>query len=94
MRVKVIYLGVARHKVGKGEEEYNLSESASLKDLLAEIAESHKAIKDLISGVGENPVDPTLLITLNGSAVNLANIGRISLRDGDTLALMTVIGGG
>ncbi|MEM3715984.1 MAG: MoaD/ThiS family protein [Candidatus Bathyarchaeia archaeon] len=94
MKVRVIYLGVARHKVGRSEEEYDLSEGSSLKDLLAKIAESHNSIKDLISGVGDNPIDPTLLITLNGSAVNPANIGYINLRDGDTLALMTVIGGG
>ncbi|MCX8171732.1 MAG: MoaD/ThiS family protein [Candidatus Bathyarchaeota archaeon] len=94
MRVKVIYLGVVRHKVGKSEEEYELSEGSSLKDLLIKIAESNRSINDLISGIGDNPIDPTLIITLNGFTVNPANIGCTALRDGDTLALMTVIGGG
>ncbi|MBS7606385.1 MAG: MoaD/ThiS family protein [Candidatus Bathyarchaeia archaeon] len=94
MRVKVTYLGVVRHKVGINEEEFVLPEGSTLKDLFMKIADAHDALKDLIGGLSESPVDPTLIVTLNGLAINLTSISEITLKDGDVLALMTVIGGG
>ncbi|MEM2091901.1 MAG: MoaD/ThiS family protein [Candidatus Bathyarchaeia archaeon] len=94
MRVKVIYLGVVRHKAGLNEEEFNLPEGSTVKDLITRVADSHRALRDLIGGIGESPTDPTLIATLNGSAINLSSSGRVTLKDGDVLALMTVIGGG
>ncbi|MBS7624223.1 MAG: MoaD/ThiS family protein [Candidatus Bathyarchaeia archaeon] len=94
MRIKVIYLGVTRYKAGKGEEEYELPEGASVKDLLTEVSKHHTLLKDLISSVSDNPIDPPLIVALNGSAINPTNVSHTALKDGDTLALMTVIGGG
>lgn len=94
MKVKVVYLGVARHKAGLNEEDFELNEGSSLKELLAKIAEAHASLKELIGGLGESPADPTLIATLNGSAVNLANSSGFALKNGDVLTLMTVIGGG
>ncbi|MEM2341151.1 MAG: MoaD/ThiS family protein [Candidatus Bathyarchaeia archaeon] len=94
MRVKVIYLGVVRHKVGRSEEEFELEDNAFLRDLILKIIGEHGALKDMVSSLGESPIDPTLIVTLNGLAVNLASGNNIKLKDGDTLALMTVIGGG
>lgn len=94
MRVKVIYLGVVRHKVGRKEEEYELAEGSSLKDLLSRIVENHGKLRGMVSGEGESPIDPTLIATLNGSTVNLVSEGGIKLKGGDVLALMTVISGG
>lgn len=94
MKIKVVYLGVVRHKVGKKEENYELAEGSLLKDLLSRIVEAHRELKRIMSGEGESPVDPTLIATLNGSTINLASGGEIRLKDGDVLTLMTVIGGG
>lgn len=94
MRVKVVYLGVVRHKVGRKEEEYELSEGSSFKDLLTKIVEAHIALKDLAGSLNDSQIDPTLIATLNGFAVNLNSSRNIILKDGDTLTLMTVIGGG
>jgi sulfur carrier protein ThiS len=94
MRIRVVYLGVVRHKVGRSEDEYEVRAGSSLNDLLAKIAESHIALRDLIGGLGESPADPTLIVALNGSAVNPAKSGDVTLKDGDVLTLMTVIGGG
>lgn len=94
MRVRVVYLGVARHKVGRDQDEYELVEGSPLKDLLTKIVERHSVLKDIIGGSGESPADPTLIVALNGAAINVAKNGDISLKDGDVLTLMTIIGGG
>jgi len=94
MRVKVTYLGVIRHKIGRSGEEFEIFEGASLRDLIFKIIEAHSTLKDVVSSISENLIDPTLIVTLNGLAVNLASGDNIKLKDGDTLTLMTVIGGG
>ncbi len=94
MKIKVVYLGVVRHKVGKKEEEYELAEGSSLRDLLDRIVKAHEKLKDLVNYREENSVDPTLIVTLNDSTVNLTDRSEIKLKDGDVLTLMTVIGGG
>lgn len=94
MRVKVIYLGVARHKTGRDQDEYEVAEGSLLKDLLMKIAERHAPLRDIIGGLGESPADPTLIAALNGAAVNLTKSADIPLKDGDVLTLMTIIGGG
>jgi len=94
MKVKVTYLGVIRHKIGRNEEEFEIFEGASLKDLISKIIEAHSVLRDIMSSTSENLIDPTLIVTLNGLAVNLASGNNIKLKDGDALTLMTVIGGG
>lgn len=94
MRVRVTYLGVVRYKTGKGEEDYDLADRSSLKDLLLKMAEKHPSLRDIISGLGESPADPTLIVALNGSSIKIAESDNIMLKDGDTVTLMTVIGGG
>ncbi|MEM1550316.1 MAG: MoaD/ThiS family protein [Candidatus Bathyarchaeia archaeon] len=94
MRIRVIYLGVIRHKVGKSEDEYHLPEGSLLKDLLIKVAEKYPSIKDVIGGLSENSVDPTLIATLNGISIKISESDNILLRDRDTVTLMTVIGGG
>ncbi|MEM2320387.1 MAG: MoaD/ThiS family protein [Candidatus Bathyarchaeia archaeon] len=94
MRVRVIYLGVLRHRTGRIEEEYELEDRFSLKDLLTRVAEKYPSLKDIIGGLGESPADPTLIAALNGSSMKISESGNIMLKDGDTVTLMTVIGGG
>jgi molybdopterin synthase sulfur carrier subunit len=94
MKIKVVYLGVIRHKIGRSEEEFEIFEGASLKDLISKIVEAHSMLRDVVSSISENIIDPTLIVTLNGLAVNLTSGDNIKLKDGDTLALMTAIGGG
>jgi molybdopterin synthase sulfur carrier subunit len=94
MKIKVVYLGVIRHKIGRSEEEFEIFEGASLKDLISKIVEAHSMLRDVVSSISENIIDPTLIVTLNGLAVNLTSGDDIKLKDGDTLALMTAIGGG
>lgn len=93
MKIRVIYLGVIRSKVGRNEDEFELVEGSPLKDLLIKVTEKYPSLKDIIGG-SESPVDPTLITALNGISIKVSESGNITLKDGDTVTLMTVIGGG
>ncbi len=94
MKVKVVYLGLIRQKIGRKEEEYDLMEGYLLRDLLNNIVETHNVLKSIIKMKDENPIDPTLVIMLNGLSVNPTDKKEIVLKNGDTVTLMTPIGGG
>ncbi|MEM2272968.1 MAG: MoaD/ThiS family protein [Candidatus Bathyarchaeia archaeon] len=94
MRIRVIYLGVVRQKTGRGEEDYDLVDKSSLKDLLVKVAEKYPSLRDIIGSLGESLADPTLIAALNGASIKIAESDSIMLKDGDTITLMTVIGGG
>lgn len=94
MRVRVIYLGVVRQKTGKTEEEYELADKSSLKDLLVKVSERYPLLKDIVGGLSEGHADPTLLVTLNEHSIKISESDNTILKDGDRVMLMTVIGGG
>ncbi|MEM1515410.1 MAG: MoaD/ThiS family protein [Candidatus Bathyarchaeia archaeon] len=94
MRIRVIYLGVIRHKAGKNEDEYELAEGSPLKNLLIRVVERYPSLKDIIGGSSESPADPTLITALNGVSIKVSESDNIILKDRDTVTLMTVIGGG
>ena len=91
MRIKVKYLGLIRSKIGKNGEEVEVKEGAFLSELLNKLAETYgAALKGLFDVKAESILDPTFIITVNG--VSQALDARLS--EGDTVALMTLIGGG
>ncbi|MBS7654383.1 MAG: MoaD/ThiS family protein [Candidatus Bathyarchaeia archaeon] len=94
MKVKVEYLGLIRQKIGRKEEEYDLTEGSLLRDLLNSIVETHDALKSIIRIENESPIDPTLVVMLNGSSINPMSKKEIALKNGDIVTLMTPIGGG
>jgi molybdopterin converting factor small subunit len=94
MKVKVVYLGMIRQKIGWKEEEYDLAEGSLLTDLLSKIVEKHDVLKNIIRVEDENPTDPTLVIMHNGLSVNPTGRNEIVLKNGDIVTLMTPIGGG
>ncbi|MBS7635504.1 MoaD/ThiS family protein [Candidatus Bathyarchaeota archaeon] len=94
MKVKVVYLGLIRQKIGRKEEEYDLMEGSLLRDLLNSIVETHDALKSIIRMEDESPIDPTLVVMLNGSSINPMGKKEVALKNGDIVTLMTPIGGG
>ncbi len=95
MQVKILYLGMVRTKVGKKEEEYEIREGSSLKDLLNTLAKTYgKGLGDFFNVDKESRLDPTFIVTVNGALVNLTGGPDIELRNEDTVALMTLISGG
>jgi len=95
MRVKTVYLGLVRSKIGKTEEQYELAEGSSLADLLERLEEDYgDKIRPLLRTKGESRLDPTLITTVNGVLKNQSEGGNVSLKDGDVVTFMTLISGG
>jgi len=91
MRVKVQYLGLIRSKIGKKEEKIDLKEGASLSDLLNSLTETYgELLKNVLDFKRESVLDPTFIVTVNG----VSHKPDAKLKEGDTVALMTLISGG
>jgi len=95
MRIKVHYLGLVRKKIGEKEDEFEVKEGSSLSDLLDEIAKTHGAnFKGLLNAERGNIMDPTYIVTVNGVLTDRLEGMKTRLKDGDDVALMTIISGG
>jgi len=95
MRVKVLYLGLVRNKIGKKEEEYEIEDGSTLSDLLDSLAETYdKSLGGVFKADKENRLDPTFIVTVNGSLKDPLRRKDVLLNDGDKVALMTLISGG
>jgi molybdopterin converting factor small subunit len=95
MRVKIAYLGLIRSKVGKREEQYEVTNDSSLSHLLKNLAETYgKNLDDLFSAKEESKLDPTFIVTVNGVLKDVLRGDDVKLKDGDSVALMTLISGG
>ena len=91
MRVKVQYLGLIRSKIGKTGEEFDLKEDASISDLLNSLTETYgELLKNVLDFKKESALDPTFIVTVNG----VSRKPDAKLKEGDTVALMTLISGG
>ncbi len=95
MRVKVLYLGVLRSKTGRNSEECEVSEGSSLSDLLEMLSSKYgRSLKDIFKANEKTKLDPTIIATVNGASKDLSQARNVKLKDGDTVALMSLISGG
>jgi len=95
MKVKVLYLGVLRSKTGKISEEYEITNDASLSDLLEILSSKYgESLRSLLKADEKSRLDPTIIATINGVSKDMSKAKSIKLKDGDTVALMSVISGG
>lgn len=94
MKLRVQYMAQLRTAIGCSEEERELSDGASLAELLSQLAASHGADagKHLFTAAGL--VQPSLMIAVNGTAAPTRNVAEIALRCGDVVTLMPPIAGG
>lgn len=81
IRVKVLYFGMARDAAGSGEEQLTFSIPASVDDLLSEAEKRH-------GGLGR--LRKLIRVAVNEELVN----GRVSLHDGDVVAVLPPVAGG
>jgi molybdopterin converting factor subunit 1 len=81
IRVKLLYFGQARDASGKGEEEFTLPDSSSVRDLLRESSAAHSKIETM---------KRSMQIAVNEE---IADPGRL-LRDGDVVAFLPPVAGG
>jgi MoaD family protein len=95
MRVKTVYLGLFRNKIGKKEEQFDVEEETSLDNFLKAFKSKYEEeLSSFPWAKNESRVDPTVIVMVNGAAKNLSKEGKYALRDGDVVTLMTIISGG
>jgi MoaD family protein len=95
MRIKVTYLGLLRNKIGKREEQFEIKDGSSLSHLLKNLVETYgKGLDNIFSVEKESKLDPTFIVTVNGSLRDAFRGNDVKLKDGDAVALMTLISGG
>ncbi|MCD6341636.1 MAG: MoaD/ThiS family protein [Thaumarchaeota archaeon] len=93
MRVKVKFFAMLRELLGRGEEEYELEEGASIRDLLFDhVPKRHGEISSLWLERMER------LLKRNGGYILIVNGHRVDLdrklSNGDVVAVLPPVGGG
>ncbi len=95
MHIKVRYLGLVRRKIGAREEEFEMGKDSLLSDLLDEVAKTHgQNLKGMLNAERGNIIDPTYIVTVNGILADRLDGIKTKLKNGDEVALMTLISGG
>lgn len=96
MRVKVEYIGHIKKIIqSEREEEMEISESATLADLLTMLSEKYgESFKKAVYEPGGTDVKSNFIITLNGYLLNQLNGVETKLKHGDHVILMSIVSGG
>lgn len=96
MKVKVEYIGHIREIIQSGREEaIEVSEGASLADLLSILSERYgEPFKKAVYEPGGTDVKSNFIITVNGYLLNQLNGVGTKLKHGDHVILMSVVSGG
>ncbi|ASJ01509.1 ubiquitin-like small modifier protein 1 [Thermococcus gorgonarius] len=88
MKVTVRYFARYRSLVGKGEEEVELPEGATVRDLIEKLKELHPVLKNEVFAEDDDLADVN--VSRNGRYVRFDEI----LKDGDIVALFPPVSGG
>ena len=88
MKVTVRYFARYRSLVGKGEEEVELPEGATVMDLIERIREMHPVLKNEVFAEDDDLADVN--VSRNGRYVRFDEI----LKDGDVVAIFPPVSGG
>ena len=95
MRIKIVYLGLIRNRIGKNEEQYEVMEGSSLTDLIKILTRNYgEKVQSIVEERKESRLDPTFITTVNGVLKNPFRGDNVTLKDGDIVTVMTLISGG
>ncbi|MEM1540790.1 MAG: MoaD/ThiS family protein [Candidatus Bathyarchaeia archaeon] len=97
MRVRVEYIGHIKEIIRSGrEEELEISENASLADLLSMLAEKYgEPFRKAVYEPGGSDVKQSFIITVNGYLLSQLGGGiETKLKHGDHVILMSIVSGG
>jgi MoaD family protein len=96
LKVKVEYIGHIREIIRSGrEEELEVADGASLSDLLSMLSEKYgEAFKKAVYDPGGSDVKSGYIITVNGYLLNQLGGIDTRLKNGDHIALMSIVSGG
>ena len=95
MKVRIQYLGYIGNMLRKREDEFELSEGASLSELLNKLAGIHgEAFRKEIYEPGLKDVKTGFVVTVNGVLTGQLRGVDTRLSEGDNVILMTLMSGG
>lgn len=95
MKVKVRYLGYIGNMLRKREDKFELSEDASLSELLNKLAGIYgEAFRREVFEPGLKDVKTGFVVTVNGILMGQLRGVDTKLSEGDNVILMTLMSGG
>ena len=95
MRIKVVYLGLVRNRIGKNEDQYEVVDGSSLADLFEILVKNYgERLQSIFGERRESQLDPTFITTVNGILKDPLRANNVTLKDGDIITFMTLISGG
>ena len=95
MKVKIRYLGYIGNMLRKREEKFELSEDASLSELLNKLAGIYgEAFRREVFEPGLKDVKTGFVVTVNGVLMGQLRGVDTKLSEGDNVILMTLMSGG
>jgi molybdopterin converting factor small subunit len=95
MRVKLHYVGLVRDLTGRSEDEFSLSEGASLLDLLNKLAGAYgKLFQKEIFEPELTDLKANFVLTVNGALMGQLDGIETRLKDNDNVVLMSLMTGG
>ena len=95
MKVKVRYLGYIGNMLRKREDKFELSEDASLSELLNKLAGIYgEAFRREVFESGLKDVKTGFVVTVNGVLMGQLRGVDTKLSEGDNVILMTLMSGG
>lgn len=96
MKVKVEFLGHIRNMIGSDrEEEVEISEGASIADLLLMLSQKYGApFKKAVYEKSGTDIKPNYIITVNGYLLNQLKGLETRLKNNDHVTLLPIVSGG
>ncbi|MCJ7505910.1 MoaD/ThiS family protein [Candidatus Bathyarchaeota archaeon] len=95
MRVNVKYFATLREVIGIREEQIELQENSTTRDLLGRLAERHgPRFKYLVTEMTTGVLRADMLFLVDGTSMNDLQELETRLTDGCTVAFVPAVGGG
>ena len=96
MKIKVEFLGHIKNIIGSDrEEEVEISEDASIADLLTKLSEKYgNPFKKAVYEKNDTDVKSNYIITVNGYLLNQLKGLETKLKNNDHVTLLPIVSGG
>lgn len=95
MKIKVHYISLVKTFTKNSEDEFNLSEPASLSDALQMVADKYnKPFTTEVYDPNCKEMKPTFVAMVNGVLMDQLKGIHTSLKDGDSIIIMSLMTGG
>jgi len=95
MKIKVHYISLVKSFTKTSQDEFDLNEPAKLSDVMHKIAEKYgKPFTQEVYDPDRKEMKPTFVAMINGIHMEQLKGINTTLKDGDTIILMSLMTGG